>query len=145
MGPPDRSHKQDVMPLRLLALLPLAEIAAFIVVGRAIGVLATLALVITSSAVGLVLLRDAGSLTLARLQRGIGSPEAVLAEGGSRILAGLLLIVPGFLSDLAGLALLLPGLRRRLARNLSPSQSRPPEPGQRPAQIIEGDFRRLDP
>src|SRR5579859_1988737 len=99
------------MPQFLIFGLPLAEIAIFILVGRAIGIVPTLALVAASSVIGAIILRDAGLLTLVRLGQRREDPAAILREGGARMLAGLLLLIPGFLTDLAGLALLTPGLR----------------------------------
>ncbi len=106
------SHKRDAMPLLLILLFPLAEIAIFIVVGGAIGLARTLALVVISIAVGLEMLRDAGAMTALKLQRQRGNHAAILAEGGTRMLAGLLLLIPGFLTDLAAIPLLIPALRR---------------------------------
>jgi len=124
----------------LFFLYPLAEIAAFILVGRAIGVAATLALVVLSSILGMTLLRDAGLRTALRLERGREAPGKILAEGGTRMLAGLLLLIPGFLTDLAALAVLIPGVRRALARLAAPGETRSSDS----ATIIEGEFRRLD-
>ena len=139
------SHKRDAMPLLVLLLFPLAEIAAFIIVGGAIGVVRTLGLVIVSSLIGMTMLRDAGVMTAIRLQREKGNPAAILAEGGTRMLAGLLLLIPGFLTDIAALLVLIPATRVLLFGKLAAAV---PSPG--PAQsaarpdVIEGDFRRLD-
>src|ERR1700733_1548908 len=102
------SHKRDAMPLLLILLFPLAEIATFILVGGAIGVVRTLGLVIVSALVGIVMLRDAGVMTALKLQRQKGNPAAVLAEGGARMLAGLLLLIPGFLPDIEAILGLIP-------------------------------------
>jgi UPF0716 protein FxsA len=139
-----RSHKRGAkMPL-LFFLFPLAEIAVFILIGNAIGILATLALVVASSVIGATMLRDAGLLTLFRLEERRGDPATILAEGGTRILAGILLLIPGFLSDLAAIALLTPIFRKPLmsgAVNLAgrrrPGRSRAPT-------IVDGEFTRLD-
>ena len=139
------SHKRDPMPLLFLLLFPLAEIATFILVGGAIGVVRTLVLVILSALVGWIMLRDAGVMTALKLQRQHGNPAAVLAEGGTRMLAGLLLLVPGFLTDLAAILVLIPKTRGLMFGGFS--SGRPPngpsKPGARP-DVIEGDFRRLD-
>lgn len=134
------------MPAILILLLPLAEIATFIFVGREIGILPTLALVIASSVIGAIILRDAGTLALSRLQQQRENPEAILREGGVKIAAGLLLLVPGFLTDLLALALLIPRMRSPIAsRTVSFAEvarrrrQRKPEP-----HIVEGEFRRLD-
>ena len=136
-------------PLPLL-LFPLAEIAGFILVGRAIGLIPTLALIVASTVIGVVLLRDAGLATLLKLQRGTEAPDRILSEGGTKMLAGLLLLIPGFLTDLAALALLVPALRKRMvrafgtARVAAPVRSGPPGSTASGAPVIEGDFRRLD-
>ena len=139
------SHKRDAMPLLLLLLFPLAEIATFILVGGAIGVLRTLILVVLSALVGWIMLRDAGVITAIKLQRQHGNPAAVLAEGGTRMLAGLLLLIPGFLTDIAAILVLIPSTRNLLFSGLGSNgpAAGPSQPASRP-DVIEGDFRRLD-
>jgi UPF0716 protein FxsA len=139
------SHKRDAMPLLLILLFPLAEIATFILVGGAIGVVRTLGLVIVSALVGVIMLRDAGVMTALKLQRQKGNPAAILAEGGARMLAGLLLLIPGFLTDIAAILVLIPATRRLLFGRLAASaqSAGTAQPDMRP-DVIEGDFRRLD-
>ena len=139
------SHKRDAMPLLLLLLFPLAEIATFILVGGAIGVLRTLILVVLSALVGWIMLRDAGVITAIKLQRQHGNPAAVLAEGGARMLAGLLLLIPGFLTDIAAILVLIPSTRNLLFSGFGPNgpTAGPGQANSRP-DVIEGDFRRLD-
>ena len=139
-----RSHKRDAMPLILILMLPLAEIATFILVGKAIGLLATLALVVASSALGMVMLRDVGVMTVLKLQRQKADPALVLAEGGSRMLAALLLLIPGFLTDLAAIMILASGSRAPLLNRFGGAATAGrPRPPSAP-EIIDGDFRRLD-
>jgi UPF0716 protein FxsA len=109
------------MPLlALLLLVPLlAEIAMFIVVGRWIGVLATLALFIAIGVIGSLLLKRQGMRALREMQAALarGEPPAEpVAHAALLVLAALLLIFPGFLSDLMALPLLLPPVRRMLIR-----------------------------
>ena len=102
-----------IAPL-LFLLLPLAEIATFVLVGREIGVGMTLMLVLASMAAGIVLLRIQGLGTLRRLQQaaaGGGDPGRELVHGVMIFVAGILLIVPGFLSDVVGILLFLPPVR----------------------------------
>jgi UPF0716 protein FxsA len=139
------SHKRDAMPLLLLLLFPLAEIATFIIVGGKIGLVRTLALVIVSAIVGIIMLRDAGAMTALKLQRQKGNPATILAEGGTRMLAGVLLLIPGFLTDIAAILILIPAVRRAIIARLG--KNAPASPTTRtetPSQIIDGDFRRLD-
>ncbi|HEX4508414.1 MAG TPA: FxsA family protein [Alphaproteobacteria bacterium] len=133
------------MPLLLLLLFPLAEIATFILVGGAIGLVRTLLLVVLSAVVGWIMLRDAGVITAIKLQRRHGNPAAVLAEGGARMLAGLLLLIPGFLTDIAAILVLIPSTRNMLFSGFAPNgpAAGPGQPASRP-DVIEGDFRRLD-
>src|ERR1700760_3278226 len=139
------SPKREAMPLLLLLLFPLAEIATFILVGGAIGVLRTLILVILSALVGWIMLRDAGVITAIKLHRQHGNPASVLAEGGARMLAGLLLLIPGFLTDIAAILVLIPSTRNLLFSGFAPNgvSAAPDKPASRP-DVIEGDFRRLD-
>ena len=98
-----------------LLLFPLLEIAGFILVGRAIGIVPTLGLVIGAAVVGLLLIRRAGLAVFreARLEMNAGrDPGGRIVRGFLTVLAGILLIVPGFLTDFAALALLLPPVHR---------------------------------
>ncbi len=91
--------------------LPLVEIALFVVVGRWIGVLPVLVLVIAAAVLGVVLMRSTGPATAARVQAAMQGRENPLAAVGSaafRVVAGLLFVVPGFLSDALAILLLLP-------------------------------------
>ncbi|MGO1075413.1 FxsA family protein [Inquilinus sp. CA228] len=109
------------MPLlALLLLVPLlAEITVFIVVGRWIGVLATLVLFVAVGVIGSLLLKRQGMRALREMQAALarGEPPAEpVAHAALLVLAALLLIFPGFLSDLMALPLLLPPVRRMLIR-----------------------------
>ena len=100
-----------------LLLLPIVEIALFIRIGGLIGLLPTLALVIASAWLGLAVMRRQGLAALADVQRSVEQlrdPSAPLAEGALMLLAGGLLVLPGFLTDALGLALLIPTVRRRV-------------------------------
>jgi len=96
-------------------LLVLLEIVTFVLVAYAIGVLWAVLLVIATGVLGGWLLRREGVRAWRALRDSAGSgqpvgPEAVPGVVG---LAGaLLLLVPGFLTDLVGLALLIPPVRR---------------------------------
>jgi UPF0716 protein FxsA len=102
-----------VLPILLLAL-PLIEIAGFALVGREIGVLATVALVIASALIGSILLRWQGFGVIAKIRRDIDAgrdPGRQLAHGVMILIAGILLIIPGFFTDIVGLLLFLPPVR----------------------------------
>jgi UPF0716 protein FxsA len=102
-----------VIPLFLLAL-PFLEIAGFVIVGREIGVLYTLTLVIASGILGAILLRIQGFGVMARIRRELdtgGDPGREVAHGAMIMLAGVLLLIPGFVTDIIGLLLFLPPVR----------------------------------
>lgn len=99
----------------------LAEIAGFIVVGKAIGVLPTLGLIVLGMVAGTALLRRQGVSTLRKVQAELSAnktPARPLAEGAAQAAGALLIIVPGFLSDFIGIALFVPAVREMLWRAL---------------------------
>lgn len=103
-----------LVPLVLFGL-PLAEIAGFVIVGRWLGLWSTLALVILSSVIGILLLRSQGLSVLRQIntegQQGRVPGEAIVS-GAMIVVASILLILPGFLTDIIGLLLFIPGVRR---------------------------------
>jgi len=110
-----------LIALSLLAL-PLVEIALFIVVGRAIGVLPTLALIVLAAIAGGLLLRQQGLGVVARMRNSVNAgaiPGREMFEAMLIGLAALLLLLPGFLSDIAALALLVPAVRHWLFARLA--------------------------
>ncbi|OLP60488.1 membrane protein FxsA [Xaviernesmea oryzae] len=140
-----------LLPLALLAL-PLLEIATFILVGRHIGVGATLLLVLGSAVLGALLLRRQGLDALRRISVAARNGEDAgreLVHAAMIVIAGLLLIVPGFLTDLLGLLLFLPPVRelawRLVAQRIVVVTTRRPRgPGARRqprqgAQVIDLD------
>jgi len=92
----------------------LLEIAGFVVVGSHVGVLATIGLVLLSGVLGLVLLRWQGFGTLARMRTSMDEgrdPGPEVAHTMMIAVAAVLLIVPGFVSDIVGLLLFVPFVR----------------------------------
>ena len=103
----------------ILAALILAEIAGFILVGEAIGVLPTLGLVLLGMLAGALLLRQLGIATLLKAQAEMAAgrtPARPLAEGAIKALAAALIILPGFVSDFLGIVLFIPFVRESLWR-----------------------------
>jgi UPF0716 protein FxsA len=105
-----------------------AEVVALAVAVRLWGWPTTLALGFLTSALGVYLLRRAGRESLGFLQKAMQSPSGLAVEvpsgGVLRILSGLLLVIPGFVSDIAGLALLAPFVRERLTAHFMGPQPR---------------------
>nr|WP_190237688.1 FxsA family protein [Rhizobium sp. R634] len=103
----------SILPAFIL-LLPLAEIAGFVVVGRALGLALTLALVMLSFVAGMILLRRQGIGILRRMSsegRNGMMPGRELLRPAMNVIAALLLIIPGFLSDLIAILILIPPVR----------------------------------
>jgi len=102
-------------------LVPLVEIYLLIKVGSIIGALPTVFMVVFTAVLGAFLLRLQGFATLARFQRSLAQgelPASTLIEGALLLLAGALLLTPGFFTDAVGFILLVPPLRRRFAGHL---------------------------
>jgi UPF0716 protein FxsA len=104
--------------LALLAL-PLAELAAFIAVAATIGFGWAFGLVLLSVLAGMMLLRHAGGSHISRVRVAMaqGSFTSLQADntGGAILLAGILLVIPGFITDFVALLLLIGPLRRAVA------------------------------
>lgn len=102
------------LPIVIL-MMPILEIAGFIIVGKAIGLWLTLALVLFTSFLGLLILRLGGIGMVRNLQdagRTGAQPADELVNGAMRVVAGILLFIPGFITDILGLLLLSPAIRR---------------------------------
>jgi UPF0716 protein FxsA len=98
----------------MLLALPLLEIAAFIVIGGQIGVLATFAIIFLTAVLGAVLMRIQGFGLIERIRhqtRQGGVPGKELVHGVMILLAGILLILPGFITDTLGILLFVPAIR----------------------------------
>lgn len=98
----------------ILLALPLIEIAVFVLVGSQIGVLPTIGLVVLSGLAGGILLRIQGFGILARIRRQVESgndPSRELAHGVMVLVAGILLLIPGFVTDILGILLFIPPIR----------------------------------
>lgn len=110
------------MPLILFLVflvIPLVEIALFVLVGGRIGIFPTLATCVLTALVGAVLVRQQGLATLARLQKEMERgemPALALGEGLAILASGLLLMTPGFFTDGIGFTLLFPPARRAIVK-----------------------------
>jgi UPF0716 protein FxsA len=105
----------------LFLLVPAAEIAVFILIGGIIGVLPTLAIILLTAVIGSILLRRQGTEVLRRIRREIEAdrvPGADLVHGAMILVAGVLLLTPGFVTDTLGFLLFIPALRTRIWRGL---------------------------
>ncbi len=140
--------------LLLVLGLPIAEIAAFVVIGGEIGVLATLAWVFLAALAGMVVIRLQGVATALQLQAALSRdelPARALFDGACVTVAGMLMLFPGFVSDAVAILLLLPPLRalafqliaRRIAAHVSVTRAGAPR-GRR-GVVIEGEYSAVEP
>jgi UPF0716 protein FxsA len=150
----------------LFLVFPLLELFVLIRVGSSIGALATLFLVLASGAIGVLCIRLAGLTTALKVRQRMAQgemPNTDMLNGLLMVVAGGLLFIPGFISDVVGLVCLLPITRqlliKRIALHMTHSASRAQQfytqsstytqqsarPQHPQAQIIEGEFERKDP
>jgi UPF0716 protein FxsA len=145
----------------LFILVPLAEVGVFIEVGGLLGLWPTLGLCLLTAAIGTLCIRYQGFnlITRARAQLDAGeAPVFEVVSGVCLVIAGVLLLVPGFVTDAVGFLLLLPPARRlfydkvlaprmtiiaeaqaaRGQKGRGPSDKPPPRPS-----VIEGEFEEV--
>ena len=107
--------------LALLIIVPIVELYVFVKVAEAIGFLDALVILVAVSLVGLWLVKRAGLRVWARFNEQIvagSTPSREVADGVCLLLAGLLVAIPGFVTDAIGLLLLLPPIRALVRRFL---------------------------
>ncbi|MBJ8787993.1 membrane protein FxsA [Citrobacter freundii] len=141
------------IPLLAIFLYVYIEISIFIQVAHVMGVLMTLILVIFTSVIGLSLVRNQGFKNFLLIQQKMAageSPAAEMIKSVSLIIAGLLLVLPGFFTDFLGLLLLLPPVQKHLTMKLLPHLrfSRMPgggfSAGTGGGETFDGEFQRKD-
>lgn len=130
----------------LILLLPVIEIALFIQVGGAIGVWNTILLCILAGIFGSILIRYQGVSTLMAMQavsRRGQIPLQQMFDGFCLALAGLLLVLPGFFTDILAFALMVPMLRGVLREQLlKRSGFREMTPAEE--DVIDAEFHRVE-
>lgn len=100
--------------LILFIAVPVIEIGLFVQVGGMIGLWPTLAIVILTAVLGTALLRHQGLDTLRRVQDSLAHdrlPVAEMFDGLCLLMAGALLLTPGFMTDAFGFLLFVPPFR----------------------------------
>jgi len=132
----------------LFICIPLIEIYLLIQIGAHIGALPTLGLIVLTALIGAFLLRIQGLITLAKIRHSMDRgelPAGSLIEGLILLIAGVLLLTPGFFTDALGFICLVPSARHWLVRlliqhffvlHIRQSESQP--------IVIEGEFRKDD-
>ncbi|WP_404400936.1 FxsA family protein [Pelagibacterium halotolerans] len=108
--------------LLAILLMPFIEIAVFIWVGGQIGILATLAAIVGTAAAGIALLRMQGIGLILDCQQMMARGEVPARQFGEAMLlalAGVLLLIPGFVTDAIGFILFIPAVRAAIFTALS--------------------------
>ena len=156
------------MALVLLAAfiaVPVIEIALFIEVGGWIGLWPTIGVVIMTAFAGTTLLRLQGLAVLQRVQESAARNEIPVEEvftGLCLLVAGVLLLTPGFFTDALGFLMFVPSFRKiarmgvwrwlaqrghvSMSGGPGPSGAQPGHPGAGPdGPVIDGDYEEVNP
>jgi len=105
----------------LFILIPLIELAVLIRVGQEIGLMSTLIIVIITGITGAYLAQTEGIITFRKIQNELHAgkiPADSLLDGVLILVGGLLLLTPGFITDIAGFLILIPFTRSSLKNYL---------------------------
>jgi len=159
---PDAGIHEDHMWLLLLFVaVPLIEIALFIKIGGWLTLWPTLGIVVLTAVLGTWLVRRQGIMAIGQLRNSFGElsdPTEPLAHGAMILIAGALLLTPGFFTDSIGFLLLFPPFRSAAIRYLrsrvrvqtfsmgggtGPNQADDPSRRRDPG-VIDGEFEEID-
>ena len=98
-------------------MVPIAEIALFYLIGTWIGIWPTLGIVVLTALLGSYFVSKQGKFVWGSIRTEINQgevPTASVVHGAMILVAGALLLTPGFLTDFVGFALLIPGVREAI-------------------------------
>jgi UPF0716 protein FxsA len=140
------------MPVFILFLVvPFVEIYLLVEIGARIGAPWTILLVVLTAIVGAWLVRVQGLATWRRFQVSLAQnelPATALVEGLCLLIAGALLLTPGFFTDSVGFACLIPPLRRALIKHFLQRRiwkvRRSPAPPRDSSEPLDGNYKRID-
>ena len=131
----------------LILGIPLIEIYLFIKVGSEIGALNTILLILTSAVVGIWYARYEGFNTLRSGMSQLVKNELPLYEivsGAAIAFAAVLLILPGFATDIVGILLVFPLTRKIILSKYSKKYSSKKRSNDKNKNYIEGEFEDID-
>lgn len=103
--------------LAAFILMPIVEIVVLMRVHDAVGFVNTVALVVFTGIAGAILARQQGFMILMQIRRDMDQgrmPAPRLIDGVMVLVAGVLLVTPGLITDIAGFLLLMPPVRAAL-------------------------------
>ncbi|WP_191603400.1 FxsA family protein [Marinomonas algicola] len=138
--------------LLLMLLIPVIEILVLIEVGSQIGGLAAVLLILATAVFGLAIIRKQGGKTLLKAQDKLRAnvlPAQEIIEGFLLAIAGVFLLIPGFVTDAIGLLLLVPPIRKGLflgvfikiiAEKVKKASPRGSQFHENTGEIIEGEY-----
>jgi UPF0716 protein FxsA len=130
--------------LLLLIGIPLVEIYLFIKIGSEIGALNTISLIFITAFIGVVYARYEGFNTLRTGMSQLVKNELPIYEivsGAALAFAALLLILPGFATDLLGFLIIFPPTRKLMLKNISKNYKKE---NQKKNEFINGEFEDID-
>lgn len=127
------------------------EISIFVAIANTIGVFLALICIITTSIIGLSIIKSQGLKNFTLLQKKMSNnenPTNELIKNVSLLIAGFLFLIPGFLTDFLGIMLLLPFVQHYIIKKIIPkiniktfnNYSRKESYDE--SHIIEGEFKR---
>jgi UPF0716 protein FxsA len=105
----------------LFVTVPVIELFLFLVLGQRIGLGATFAIVLLTGFLGAYLAKSQGLKAIARYQESLAQgrlPHEAIIDSLLILVAGVLLLTPGFLTDAVGFALLTPSIRNVIRARL---------------------------
>ena len=133
--------------LILILSIPLVEIYLFIKIGSTIGAFNTIALILITAIVGVAYARYEGFNTLKSGMSQLLRNEVPLYEiisGAALTFAAILLILPGFATDILGLMLIIPVTRKIICKFFSKRFQRNKQNSEQQKDFIEGEYKDMD-
>ena len=130
--------------LILIISIPIIEIYLFIKIGSQIGALPTISLIFMTAFIGVLYARYEGFNTLKSGMSQLIKNELPIYEivsGAALAFAALLLILPGFATDILGLLIIFPPTRKLFLKNVSKNYSKKVKEKQ---NFIDGDFEDIE-
>jgi len=138
--------------LIIILIIPFLEIYLLLEVGGLIGAIPTIFLVASTAIIGTLLLKEQGFSTFQKLQENLRLgilPAYEMIEGPIILAGGLLLLTPGFITDILGIVCLIPSLRKRIAQyiienSLIQQRGSFTEESSTRTNVLEGEFEKED-
>ena len=131
--------------LLIIIGIPIIEIYLFIKIGSQIGAFSTISLIFVTAICGVAYVRYEGFNTLKSAMSQIVKNEVPIYEiisGATLAVASLLLILPGFATDIIGLLFVIPFTRKILIKNISNKYKK--KESKKEKNFIEGEFEDMD-